>query len=398
MTSPVRDDAGETTLLRAARVAADLKQSQVIHALEREAAAERMPIASRASLKTMLSRWENGARVDQLYQRLLCRVYQALPEDLGFKDEPRPQALRPLRIAPTMSVETVSYFRNVLAEHVRADNLMGPHHLVEVVRAQAILLDQVLAEARGALRADLLYLACRYNEFAGWLYQDAGDASHAMQLSDRAMDYGLEINVPRESAYILMRKSNIANDLGRPDHALAIAKAALRHSTRIPPRIRALAYGQLARAHALLGETDQCSRALDSALREVSRRDANSDDLAAYCNSSYISMEAASCWTRLGKPDQAVPIFERSLEAWPQHLRRDQGLCLSRLAIAHAARDNIDQAVTAGRHAIAVVQAATSGRALDELDRLRTRLAPWRRRAEVSELTTQIRDLIRPAA
>ncbi len=328
--------AGEMTLLRAARLSAGLKQSQVILALQHEAAAEHTSIAYPRSLKTMLSRWENGARVDEIYRRLFCKIYQLPPEDLGFYEESQRRGPRPLRIAPTMNADTVSYFRNVFTEHLRADNMMGPHHLVEVVRAQAVLLDQVLTEGRGPVRDDLLYLAYRYNELAGWLWQDAGEAGRAMQFSDRAMDYGLEIDISRESAYILMRKSNIASDLGRPDRALALAAAALREPAQVPPRVRALTYGQQARAHALLGDSEKCARALDNAFRDVAKPDPDSDGLADYCNASYIAMEAANCWTRLGQPGQAIPIFERGLTNWPGHLRRDLGLCLVRLAGAYA--------------------------------------------------------------
>ncbi|HEX5994591.1 MAG TPA: hypothetical protein VFY84_05560 [Jiangellales bacterium] len=89
----------------------------------------------------------------------------------------------------------MDYFRSVFQQHIRADNLMGPRHLVDMVRAQAALLDELLPGARNEVRADLL-LACRYNEFAGWLYQDAGDPTSAMLYSDRAMDYAMAIGGP----------------------------------------------------------------------------------------------------------------------------------------------------------------------------------------------------------
>jgi hypothetical protein len=37
-------------------------------------------------------------------------------------------------------------------------------------------------------------LSCRYNEFAGWLYQDAGDPDTAMMFSDRAMERALALD------------------------------------------------------------------------------------------------------------------------------------------------------------------------------------------------------------
>lgn len=142
--------------------------------------------------------------------------------------------------APSVDAETVDYFRSVFEQHIRADNLMGPHHLVDVVRAQAALLDQILPDAKNEVRDSLLVLACRYNEFAGWLYQDAGDPPSAMHFSDRAMDYALTIGDLTEVAYLLMRKSNIASDLGGFDRAIGLSTAALRDAQRVSPRVRAL--------------------------------------------------------------------------------------------------------------------------------------------------------------
>jgi tetratricopeptide (TPR) repeat protein len=116
------------------------------------------------------------------------------------------------------------------------------------------------------------------------------------------------------------------------------------------------------------------------------------------CPPAYIGMEAANCWSKLGRYDPAIATYERSLENWPEALRRDQGLCLARLANAYAGREDIDQACTAGRQAVEVIRAATSSRALNEPQRVRVRLAPWRRHAEVSDLNDRIRGLFQPAA
>ncbi|MGN9913597.1 hypothetical protein ACTMTJ_39300 [Phytohabitans sp. LJ34] len=350
-----------------------------------------MTIATPASLKTMVSRWENhGGQVDAVYRRLFCTIYGRDEEELGFADEHRGGSPQ---VAPTLDGETVDYFRSVFDQHVRADNLMGPHHLVDVVRAQATLLDDVLPRAKNEVRADLLLLACRYNELTGWLYQDAGDAANAMLYSDRAMDYVMAINDPTETAYLLMRKSNIACDLGSPDRALGLASAGLREAGRIAPRIRAAILGQQARAFALRGEADACARSLDAAMREVTRPDAEADSVAKYCTPEYMQMQSATCWAALNVPDRAIPVFEQALTTWPTFQRRDQGICLTRLASAHAARGDKESACRIGAHAVRTVRTATSARALRDLRELRERLVPWRRDEEVSSLSHEIKKL-----
>jgi tetratricopeptide (TPR) repeat protein len=380
------------TPLQAARLEIGWKQTQTIQALRQAGA-----VATVRSLKTMVSRWENGHdSPDALHQRLFCQVYGRTPEELGFVREDQGAIVLP-RIAPAVGPEIVRYFGNVFTEHLRADNLMGPHHLVDVVRAQATLLDQMLPNARGDVRRELLMLAFRYNEFAGWLYQDACDPDKAMRYTDRSMDYALELGEPRENAYVLMRKADIAADLDNPDRTIGLTEAALRDPSRVHPRIRALLLRLRGRAHARLGNASECARALDAAYEDVLRPYDGFDDLTAYCTPSYIGMEAASCWSKLGKFDPAIATYERSLQTWPDPLRRDQGLCLARLANAYAGREDLDKACVAGRQAVDVIRSATSSRALNELQRVRLRLAPWRRNAEVSDLSDRIRGLVQPA-
>jgi tetratricopeptide (TPR) repeat protein len=212
------------------------------------------------------------------------------------------------------------------------------------------------------------------------------------------MDHALEIDEPRLTAYVLMRKANIALDAGKPDRAVGLTEAALRNAAQVPPRTRALILGQRGRALASLGEASDCAKAIDRAHHEVSQPDDVATELTLYCTPSYVAMEAAACWSQLGKHDSAITVYETSLRSWPDEYRRDHGLCLTRLAGAYAGREDVARACTTGRQAIEVVRSATSGRALRELQRLRVRLAPWRRDAEVSDLSERIRALIQPAA
>jgi transcriptional regulator with XRE-family HTH domain len=386
------------TPLQAARLEIGWKQAQTIRALQQVAADDGVTIATERSLKTMLSRWENGHdSPDALGQRLLCRIYGQTPEELGFGRKDQGTIVLP-RLAPAVGPDMVAYFRNVFTEHLRADNLMGPHHLVDVVRAQTTLLDQMLPNARDDVRRELLMLAFRYNEFAGWLYQDACDPDSAMRYTDRSMEYAMEIGEARETSYVLMRKADIAGDLDNPDRVIGLTQAALRNPSRVIPRVKALVLRLRGRAYAQLGNPGECARALDAAYEEVLRPDDGPDGLTDYCTPSYIGMEAANCWSRLGRFDAAVATYERSLPTWPISLRRDQGLCLARLTNAYAGRGDFERAAATGRQAVDVVRSATSSRALNELQRVRVRLAPLRRHAEVSDLSDRIRSLIQPAA
>ena len=88
----------------------------------------------------------------------------------------------------------------------------------------------------------------------------------------------------------------------------------------------------------------------------------------------------------LGQPRKAVTILEHGLAAWPAPYQRDLGLNLARLAVAHAADREPEQACAVGQAAAGIVSNTWSARATTELRRLPTLLAAWPDVAAVAEL------------
>ncbi|MFD4752032.1 XRE family transcriptional regulator [Streptomyces sp. NPDC058426] len=73
------------TPLGRARVARGWSQAKAVRALTIVAGHWGWQIASEASLKVLLSCWESGKRTPgETYVRLLCALYRATPEQLGF--------------------------------------------------------------------------------------------------------------------------------------------------------------------------------------------------------------------------------------------------------------------------------------------------------------------------
>src|SRR5690348_7837450 len=72
------------TPLQAARLARGWSQARMVSELMRLARWEKIDVASAASLKTQLSRWENGHVTPAYYQPLLCEVLETTPGELGF--------------------------------------------------------------------------------------------------------------------------------------------------------------------------------------------------------------------------------------------------------------------------------------------------------------------------
>ncbi|MEU1822622.1 helix-turn-helix transcriptional regulator [Streptomyces abikoensis] len=384
------------TSLQAARKAQRWTQADLLDRLA--ATAERIgeELPDRSSLKTQISMFENGRREPgPKYRKLFREVYQATNADLGFAPE---DAGTPSTAAPTLphtltpglpaavSPPMVDYLQAVFAQHAEAEPLVGPRFLVPAVRAQLPLIEQMCRDASGAIRDDVLHMGSRYSEFLGWLYQDLGDSHAAMEWTNLSMDYAQELDNPIIAAYTLQRRSNIAAEAGHAGHGVGLANAAARPLGKLPHRVQAVVLRALANAHSLLGDADECARTLDRA-RAAAERGINDDDrFAMYCTPSYIEMEAATCSVRLHDPAAAIRLFEDSLQGWPAEQERDRGLCLARLATAHAVSEDVESAYERARQAVDIAQATGSARIRDELFRLQTHLAPWRKLVEIAEL------------
>ena len=83
-----------TTPLQAARRARGWSQVRTVSGLMRLAQQKEIPVASAASLKTQLSRWENGHVTPDYYQALLCELLGATPGELGFGIQELPSGPR----------------------------------------------------------------------------------------------------------------------------------------------------------------------------------------------------------------------------------------------------------------------------------------------------------------
>jgi hypothetical protein len=108
------------------------------------------------------------------------------------------------------------------------------------IQLQMPVVERACEVSRGADRVELLRFACQFMEFGGWVFQDAADLTYAMQWTNRALDYALELGDQRVIAYTLMRKAMIATEGGNPALGLGIASSALERKEALTPRLRAV--------------------------------------------------------------------------------------------------------------------------------------------------------------
>ncbi|MGH8903721.1 MAG: helix-turn-helix domain-containing protein [Egibacteraceae bacterium] len=289
--------------------------------------------------------------------------------------------------AERVDAEIVSYLQRVLDEHGTADNLRGGRHLIEVVAAQMRFVDHLRRDARGEVRNELLTVAARYGEFAGWLHHDAGDARTATYWTDRAMEWAQEAGSHVCVSSILTEKANQAKGQRDADRAIGLARAAQRTIGPLPPRSRAVAMQQEAQGHGLAGDEVACHSLFDGALELLAIAERDQDPgPGRWCTEAHVEIQRATCWLRLERSQQAVDLFESRLAALPARYHRDRGKYLARQAIAHAANRDPDQAVAVGHKALEIGRETGSARIFVALRRLDASLADWSDRPAVAQL------------
>ncbi|MFE3986561.1 hypothetical protein ACFXPR_18945 [Nocardia tengchongensis] len=306
--------------------------------------------------------------------------------DIGYPEQSKPDDLAEIkssapRLDPLgLSFETVDsafveHLKTMLDAHAKMDALAGPRYLLGTLESELRLVEDLCGKARGVLRPALLEVSARFCEFAGWLYQDSGDLKCSLYWTNRAMDYTEELGDAHLRSYILQRKSNIATERGYAEQGLGLANAALRGWDELTPELRAVALRQQANAFAMTGESDDCREALDKAMEQVLNV-VDPSPLALYCTPSYIEMEAANNWVRLGQSQRAIETYTIGLSEWPGTQRRDQGLCTARLASAYADIGEFDSAGRTGVEAASLIRSAPSARSLGLLRDFAKRVKP----------------------
>jgi transcriptional regulator with XRE-family HTH domain len=336
--------------------------------------------------QSQLSRLESGRnRVRELDKLVHYARVLNIPADLLWFEMPsekagRPQEPRAVGSIPSdlrLPAHLVSAGPSVadsllltLQQYAATDNLAGSRSLIPVVPHQVQFIEELIGKSRGQGHTQLLYVAARFAEFAGWVNQDAGDLREAMRWSNAALDYAQEADDSHLTSYIQMRKSSIASDANKPKLALGFAKAALQIGSALSAQVRAVAYRQAAQAYAISGDATGCARALQRAYELANQPPEDDNDIARYCTPSYIEMEAANCWVELERPKEAIKTLHQGLSVWQPEFRRDLGLCLSRLAVAYAVSEEPDNAVSVAQQSLSIAANTQSRRIAGQLARV----------------------------
>lgn len=295
----------------------------------------------------------------------------------------------PRRIDP----KVLGYFHTLLAEHFTADKMLGPRQLLGPVLAQIQVLDELRRHTRPGTSEATLRLLAQYAEFVGWLHQDAGDTTAAMWWSDRASQCAQAVGDYQMVAYLMIRRSNIALADDDPVNVVDLAAAARKVPGAVSPKLHALAAQQEARGWALHHDADTFQDRLDLAAELLRAHpgdvDADAPVYLHYYDLSTLDEQSASGYRACGHADTAVAILERQIRATPEHLHRDQGHQLAKLAntVLATADPDPERAADLGLRCVNIARDTGSARIAGELASLdRSLMRRWRNLPATVEL------------
>ncbi len=376
--------------LRETREARGWSAARVCRAMGDAAGRLDVPVAAPASLRVMLSRWENGrATPDATNRALLEAVFGVPAESLGFEPAPAPAGdVAPIRPTRSTPAAVLDYFAAQLVDHARLDNIAGPSFVLTTASAQLRQLE-ALAE-NGA--PEVAALAARFAEFTGWLHQDTGDVPEALRLTGRSVDLADVSGNDALMTYNLMRKSNVLTSAGERHTAASTARRALDAATDRHPELVPVCLRQHALAASRIGDETRARDAIERALT-LAEPAVGTEGFSAYCTRAYVQMEAALCLLALRRPAEAEQVCTDALSAWPAELPRDRTLCLVRRGVALVELQEVDEACRTALQAVEGVRSAPSGRTVHMLRKIAIGLRPYRRNPHVRELTEALADV-----
>lgn len=364
------------TPLQTVRHHLDYTAAQVIDLLIRRAAAINLPIASKTSLKTKLSRWENGKeQPSKVYQRLFREIYGRTNTELGFpeKSEEDPEAteLRErLAIARTIDQETIEVFRRQV-DHVRhVDRRFGGLPLLDQLRSQIDQVHHLLSYGTGNQRPALARVLGEASTLAGWEALDRAAPGQAWTHYERAKAAAREAGSSALLAHATAEQAFVLLDLDDTTAAveqLAHARTLADHTTG--PLLRAWLAAAHGEALAAAGHADDARRAFDIANTLLPPDPVDPELPFVFLGDSHLDRWRGHALTRIGA-SEAIDQLTRALTRIPAGFVRARSGLLINLAYAHATSGDRNAALAHARQARRLATQIRSDRQLHQLSRL----------------------------
>jgi len=440
-----------TTPLQAARRARGWSQPRMAYELRRLAQHKEISVASAASLKTQISRWENGHITPDFYQPLLCELFRATPGDLGFTGQELPSDpssgnwagvaliskrewtrddLRNLSASfdEAISRSALSDIEMLAHEWLAADKpqlselsagrhigdslvTTIEHRVIQLRRADDFISGRTShALVRQELQATtdllndaaltenqtrrLLTVTGELAQLAAWvaadagLYRDAAKYTESGVVAAHAAD-----NAPLAANVISTLAYQLANT-GNPRQAALLARTAYaggRHDATATTR--ALLLERVAWADAKFGDHASCERTLGLVEENFSYTNSENDpDWVYWLNREEIDVMAGRCYTELKQPARAKSLLKDAISGYDDTHIRENALYLSWLAEDYILLSEIDAAAEISTQVLELKSRANSVRTDERLRHLAKLLRRYKAVQGAAEFLDRYKD------
>jgi transcriptional regulator with XRE-family HTH domain len=275
----------------------------------------------------------------------------------------------------------------------RMGHTMSPEIVLPMVLANIDTVSKVLQSAKAAPKHGLVLLAARFNEYAGWMAQEAGRDDLFQRLTAEAVRLAIEAGDHELPQFAVIRQADRALYNGDGRGIVDLTGRVLR-CQNITPRTRSTAWLRQAQGYALLGDRSSCLRALDSA-RESDEADHAETGVRSLGTTSVGSqLEVTTGWSLvdLCRHDEAIPVLHKVVAGVSTDSMRSRVRFGVRLALAYASIGEREQASDLVRAVLPGLRQVDSDsirvdlKALADMFRRR-----WARDVAVADLLAELR-------
>ncbi|MEV4507018.1 helix-turn-helix domain-containing protein [Streptomyces klenkii] len=265
---------------------------------------------------------------------------------------------------------TLDWLARLLAEHRRAEDVIGSRPLVDVMRQQLRTVMDLHAGARGALADRVVLLASEHAQFLAWMAQDQADTATALAWYDRSHEWALEAGDADMAATTLNMKAHMAWSNGRATRCVRLAEASRWSAPGSSLGVQAMAVQMAARGHALSGEADDTRRLLDEGQDLMARAAEHPEDQPPWMyfyDETWFRLQRGMAEMHLCAWAPAVGHLTDGLAALPDDYRRDKTWYRACLTHALAGADEPEQSLAVALRTVPDAAAVGRPHAWDEL-------------------------------
>ena len=363
----------EEKRLQAVRKQLGYSAEAVIRMLLKRADALGVPVMTAASLKTKLSRWENGHEaVSETYQRLFRDIYGRTNEELGFPPEADDSDAAELRsrlaMAKTVDADTVEVFLRQINDARHVDRRFGGSTLLDQLRSTIKQVEDLLSyNTIGRQRERLAGALTEASTLAGWEALDRNALGQAWEHYERAKSAAREAMAPAllahaaaEQAFVLIDVGETASAVEQLAYACEVAEGAA------PPLLRAWLSAAHGEGLAAVGDRDGALRAFDVADALLPSESVDAALPFLFLGGSHLDRWRGNALSKLGEPEAIDQLVEALPRVPAQFVRARTGLLVD-LALAFAAAGDRDAALDHSRQARRLASQIKSDRHLRRL-------------------------------